>query len=101
MELFYEWNWTAAEKSFRRAVELNPSYGDAHQRHGLFLTVMGRFDEARAAMSRAEAADPLSRISATIAAYPAYYSRQFDEAVRQLRRVSQWTRILMAHLRLG
>lgn len=102
VELFYEWNWEAAEKSFRRAVELNPAYGDAHQRHGLFLTVMGRFDEARAAMARAEAADPLSRISATIAAYPAYYSRQFDEAVRQLRRVIHVDpNFSMAHFRLG
>lgn len=102
VELFYEWNWAAAEKSFRRAVELNPGYGDAHQRHGLFLTVMGRFDEARAAMARAEAADPLSRIIATLAAYPAYYSRQFDEAVRQLRNVIQVDpNFSMAHFRLG
>jgi DNA-binding winged helix-turn-helix (wHTH) protein/Tfp pilus assembly protein PilF len=102
VELFYEWNWEAAERSFRRAVELNPSYGDAHQRYGLFLTVMGRFDEARAAMARAEAADPLSRITATLAAYPAYYSREFEDAVRQFRRVIQVDpNFSMAHFRLG
>lgn len=102
VELFYDWNWGKAEASFRRAVELNPSYGDAHQRYGLFLTVMGRFDEARAAMARAEAADPLSRITATIAAYPAFYSRDFEGAVRQLRRVIQIDpNFSMAHFRLG
>lgn len=102
VELFYEWNWSAAEEAFRRAVEFDPAYGDAHQRHGLFLTVMGRFDEAAAAMARAEAADPLSRINATIAAYPAYYSRDFEGAVRQLRRVINIDpNFSMAHFRLG
>jgi DNA-binding winged helix-turn-helix (wHTH) protein/Tfp pilus assembly protein PilF len=102
VELFYEWNWEAAEASFRRAIEITPGYGDAHQRYGIFLTVMGRFDEARAAMARAEAADPLSRIIPTIAAYPSYYSRDFEDAARQLRRVIDLDPTFsMAHYRLG
>jgi DNA-binding winged helix-turn-helix (wHTH) protein/lipoprotein NlpI len=102
VELFYERNWSEAERSLRRAIELNPDYGDAHQRYGIYLTAMGRFDEAQAALDRAQTLDPLSRISATIAGYPAYYSRNFDAAVRQFRHVLQLDPgFSMAHFRLG
>jgi serine/threonine-protein kinase len=100
--LFYEWDWAAAESAFDRAIELNPSYGDAHQRRGQLLTAVGRTDDARAAMARAEAADPLSRIIATMAAYPSYYSGDFEDAERLLRRVIHVDpNFSMAHYRLG
>mgnify|MGYP006272047519 CR=1 FL=1 len=102
VELFYEWNWAAAESAFRRATELNPDYGDAHQRFGIYLTAMGRFAEAHAALSRAQDIDPLSRIIATIAGYPSYYGRDYDAAVRQFRHVAQIDpNFSMAHFRLG
>lgn len=102
VELFYEWQWAAAEQAFRRAIELNPHYGDAHQRYGIYLTAMARFEEAHAALARAQEADPLSRIIATIAGYPFYYSRDYDGAVRQFRHVAQIDpNFSMAHFRLG
>lgn len=102
VELFYEWNWAAAERAFRRAIELNPEYGDAHQRYGIYLTAMGRFDEARTALDRAQTLDPLSRIIATIAGYPAYYRRDFDAAIRQFKHVVQVDpNFSMAHFRMG
>jgi tetratricopeptide (TPR) repeat protein len=102
VDLFYEWDWAAAEAAFRRALELNPAYADGHQRYGMYLTVMGRFDEATEALRRAKTADPLSRIIATIAAYPAYYSRDYAAAIRQLRQVVQVDpQFSMAHFRMG
>jgi Tfp pilus assembly protein PilF len=32
-----EWDWAAAEKAFRRALELNPGYVTAHQWYGVYL----------------------------------------------------------------
>jgi DNA-binding winged helix-turn-helix (wHTH) protein/Tfp pilus assembly protein PilF len=102
VELFYEWNWSQAERAFRRAIELNPEYADAHQRYGIYLTAMGRFTEANAALDRAQSLDPLSRITATIAGYPAYYERDFDAAIRQFKRVVQIDpNFSMAHFRMG
>jgi DNA-binding winged helix-turn-helix (wHTH) protein/Flp pilus assembly protein TadD len=100
--LFYDWNWSEAEAALCRAIELNPRLGDAHQRYGIYLTAMGRFAESRAALDRAQSLDPLSRIIATIAGYPAYYSRDFEAAARQFRHVLEVDPdFSMAHFRLG
>jgi DNA-binding winged helix-turn-helix (wHTH) protein/Tfp pilus assembly protein PilF len=102
VELFYEWNWAAAEQAFEKAIALDPQYGDAQQRYGLYLTAMGRFDEARLALARAQELDPLSRIIPTIAGYPAYYGRDYQGAARQFRHVLQIDpNFSMAHFRLG
>ncbi len=61
--LYYDWDWDAAERAFDRAVELNPNYSIGHQWRGNFLVARGRFDEAEAAMRRAQAIDPLSLIA--------------------------------------
>ena len=101
-KLFYEWDWTGAEQAFRRAIELNPGYPDAHQRYGMFLTAMGRFDEAIDELQRARQLDPLSPITQVISAYPYYYSRQYESAARLLREViADDEGYSMAHFRLG
>ncbi len=83
----YAWNQTAAEKEFRRAIELNPNYASAHQQFGIeCLTVMGRFDEAIAEGKRAETLDPLSPIIAADLANILIRARRFDEALAQLNR---------------
>ncbi|MGH7638333.1 MAG: BTAD domain-containing putative transcriptional regulator, partial [Gemmatimonadaceae bacterium] len=58
--LFFEWDWSGAEKALRRAVELNPS--DPHAYHHLanYLNVMDRASEAVAARERSAEIDPLN-----------------------------------------
>ena len=56
----FDWNWPAAGRSFERAIALDPGYGFAHQRYGLYLMYQGRFDEARSVLDRARAVDPLA-----------------------------------------
>ncbi|MBK7704374.1 MAG: tetratricopeptide repeat protein [Acidobacteria bacterium] len=46
-QTFYDWDWTAAERSFERALELNPNYATAHQWYGEHLMAQGRFEESR------------------------------------------------------
>ncbi len=56
----HDWNWSAADASFRRALELAP--GDAHAllaAAGL-ARVLGRLDEALELVRKAVALDPLS-----------------------------------------
>jgi tetratricopeptide (TPR) repeat protein len=54
----FSWNQPAAEKEFRRAIELNPNYPSAHQQLANFcLSAMGRFEESIAEGRRAEELD--------------------------------------------
>ena len=62
---FYDWNWEEAEKSFKRAIELKPNYATAHQWYAEYLIVVGRFDEAKSAIFKAEELDPLSPVIGT------------------------------------
>jgi DNA-binding winged helix-turn-helix (wHTH) protein/TolB-like protein/tetratricopeptide (TPR) repeat protein len=55
-----EWKWVEAERSFRRALELNPSYALAHHWFGEFLYLLGRTDEALGEYRMAVALDPYS-----------------------------------------
>jgi len=84
--LHYDWDWAAAEREFKKALELNPSNPRAHEWHGHFLIVRGKPQEALNEMKHARELDPLNEImnSAYIEAY--YYSRQYDQAIEQGRR---------------
>jgi tetratricopeptide (TPR) repeat protein len=62
VRMLEDWNWSLAEREFRRAIELNPAYATAHQRLALLLTLMDRLDEAQAEIARARALEPLSLI---------------------------------------
>lgn len=102
VKLFYEWDWQGAEEAFRRAIELNPGYPDAHQRYGMFLTAQRRFAEAAEEFEKAKILDPLSLITKTIAGYPFYYGREFDKAEICFREVIEMDEnYSMAHFRLG
>jgi TolB-like protein/Tfp pilus assembly protein PilF len=83
--LYYDWNWTAAEGALKRAIELNPSYSVGHQWLANYFVARGRFDEAAAAMRRAQEIDPLSLIASAGLGWVHLYRRDFDAAVRQCR----------------
>jgi TolB-like protein/Flp pilus assembly protein TadD len=81
---WHDWNWEAAEREFRRAIELNPSYSSAYQWYAAYLNTQGRFDEAQAAQKSARELDPFSLILNMNVADPLFFSRQYDRAVQQL-----------------
>src|SRR5204862_423154 len=50
----YDWNWSAAEKEFKRSIELTPDYATAHQWYAIhYLTATGRLEEAVQEMKKA------------------------------------------------
>jgi TolB-like protein/tetratricopeptide (TPR) repeat protein/predicted Ser/Thr protein kinase len=75
-----DWNWSAAEQSYRRAIALRPGDVLAHQWYALLLARLGRRDEAREQIQAALRLDPLSSVLNTAAANVYYYARQYDEA---------------------
>lgn len=80
----YDWDWAGAESEFRRAIQLDANSASGHQWYGDFLTRMGRFDEARAELKKAQDLDPLSLLTNTSLGRQLYYSRQYDSAAQQL-----------------
>lgn len=82
--LFFDWDWAGAESSFRRAIELDPTYGSAHQWYAWYLLVMRRMDEMIEAMRTALQLDPLSLIINAHMGYALFWAGRFDEALEQL-----------------
>jgi TolB-like protein/Flp pilus assembly protein TadD len=80
-----DWDWTGAEREFKRALELEPGYARAHEWYGLYLSLVGRFDEALSEMRRARELDPLSPSVATGIGRILHFSRRFDDAIAQFK----------------
>ena len=84
--LQYDWNWTAAEREFRRAIEIDPNYALGRSFLAWYLAAMGRFDESIAEDKRALELDPLSTAVNADLGWDLYFARRYDEAIDQLRK---------------
>jgi len=82
----YEWDWKGAEREFKRAIELNPSYSTAHSWYGMYLASLERRDEALAEMKLAAELDPFSLIIGSLRGWVFYLMRQYDLAYEHARK---------------
>ncbi|MGH9864796.1 MAG: tetratricopeptide repeat protein, partial [Candidatus Acidiferrales bacterium] len=78
-----DWDWVAAEKEFKRAIELSPSDVEAHRMYSVYLAAMGRADEALAESAKAQQLDPLSIWAQITSGYMFYFTRHYDKAIDQ------------------
>lgn len=56
------WDWPAAEREYKRGLELNPNYATGHKWYGQFLMIQDRFAEALTEIMRAQELEPLSLV---------------------------------------
>jgi Tfp pilus assembly protein PilF len=82
----YDWDWAAAEREFRRAIQLDPNYAAAHEWYGYLLVSEGRMEEGIQETTRAAELDPLSAEANWMLGWMLYLARRFDPAVEQVRR---------------
>jgi TolB-like protein len=87
VQLYYEWDWSGAEISFRRAIELNPNYAPAHQWYSHLLMSSRRTNEAISEAERAAEIDPLSLPASLNVGWQYGWSRQYDPSIEWLRKV--------------
>jgi TolB-like protein/DNA-binding SARP family transcriptional activator/Tfp pilus assembly protein PilF len=86
--LQWQKNWPAAEREFRRAIQLNPSHATAHSWYSLLLAGFGErtlkqaLDESR----RAYELDPFAVVSSGNYGWQCYLARDYDCAIQQHRR---------------
>jgi serine/threonine-protein kinase len=83
---WFEWDMAAAEREYRRALELNPGYATGHHRYGVFLAFSGRLDEALAEFNRALQIEPISLIINNDLAMVYYFMGDYDRAIEQAKR---------------
>jgi TolB-like protein len=77
----YDWDWRGAERAFVQAVELRPSYANAHHWYALYLGTRGRSEEALREIRRARELDPLSPTITSNVAATYFTSHRYDEAL--------------------
>lgn len=99
----YDWDWVRAERSFRRAIKLNPSYAVAHQWYAInCLSCLGRHDEALAELRAAQEVDPLSISIPAAMGLALHFAGYYDEAVVQCRYTIEMDEgFWLTHLFLG
>jgi tetratricopeptide (TPR) repeat protein len=85
-ELFYEWDFPAAEKELRRAKELDPKNTQVYHFYGHYLELVGRFDEAITETQRGVDLDPTVLVLNSELGLAYYFGRKFDQAAAQHRR---------------
>ncbi len=97
-----DWEWPGADAEFQRAIELSPSYVEAHHMYSHYLLSVGRIEESLAQSKRALELDPLSQsINVHLGAHY-LTSRQFDNAIAQYRKtLEMFPEYAEAHHQLG
>ncbi|MCA1622922.1 MAG: protein kinase [Acidobacteria bacterium] len=82
-----EWNWTAAEREFRRVIETSPNVAVAHNKYALYLLYTGRFEEAVSEIKRANELNPVAPGASLGLSFILHYARRHDEAIEVARRL--------------
>ena len=99
----FEYDWPAADREFRRALELNPSYAYGHFFYSnSYLSPNGRHDEAIAEIKQAIGFDPFSSPIQSFLGRTLLWARRYDEALEQLQKSSQlFPNVAIDHERLA
>ena len=80
----YDWDWSGAASSFKRAIDLNPNSGLPRQRNAMLLIVMGRTEDSLLESKRSRDLEPLSFNMNAQHGRVFYHARQYDQAIREL-----------------
>ncbi len=60
VEMQADYDWTAAERDFQRAIQLDPNWPEAHEFYAFDLGASGRFEESMREIDAADRLDPNS-----------------------------------------
>jgi len=83
---WYDWDWSAAENQFKRALELDPNSADAHLSYAHLLSNTGRRAEAVAEAKRARELDPLNLRTSALEGQFLLHAGRIDEALERLQK---------------
>jgi TolB-like protein/Tfp pilus assembly protein PilF len=97
--LRYDWDWAAAEREHRRAIELNPNYPTDRVWYSHYLLPMGREEESLAQSKKALELDPLNLTANMHLGWHYFYTGQNELAIEQLHKTLELspTFVLASH----
>jgi TolB-like protein/Flp pilus assembly protein TadD len=100
---WYDFDWLAADSTFRIALELNPNAASSYVWYCQFLGSMRRTEEAIAACERGAELDPLDPfVAANLASAYLFYARRPEAAYTQLLGALElWPDHWVTHILLG
>ncbi|MFN2532892.1 MAG: protein kinase [Pyrinomonadaceae bacterium] len=102
VKYYYDRDWPGAEREFKRAIELNPNYPQAHHWYAIYLVWSGRENEGLAEIRRAQDLDPLSLPINMSVGWLLCDTNRTDEGIEQLRRTLEMDpAFVIAHQRLA
>ena len=81
IRMFHHWDWEGARQALDYALELNPDSPVAHHWKGVYFSLLGRLDDAKAEMHRALELDPLSLIITADLGQLHYFAHEYDQAL--------------------
>ena len=86
VKFLYDHEWAAAEKEFKRAIALNPSYSTRVVGYPFYLLAMGRTQEAMAEINRTYSLDPVGLLTNSALGWLLCLTPQYDQAIEQERK---------------
>ena len=102
VKYYYDRDWPGAEREFKRAIELNPDYPQAHHWYAIYLVWSGRTNEGLAEIRRAQELDPLSLPISMTLGWLLCDAGRTDEGIEELRKTLEMDpTFVIAHHRLA
>lgn len=85
-QIFYDWDWDAANTCLTKAAALEPGDAEIFQIHSRLSALLGNLDEAVSLGEQSVALDPLDTISRLQLGYVLYVASRYDAAQVELQK---------------
>lgn len=76
-----QWDWIGAERSFQRALEINPNHTEAYVMYGRLLDALGRVDDGLEMKLRALERDPFSPLVHLAISMSYWHQRRYEDTI--------------------
>jgi serine/threonine-protein kinase len=87
VKMGFDWDWSGAEREFKRAIQLNPNNAAAHEWYTTLLISLGRFVEAAGEARLGQQLDPMTPMVDIFETWPLLYARDYQQSIVKLRRL--------------
>ena len=89
--LLFDWDFVGAEREYKQALALEPN-SVIHTGYSIYLSILGRHQEAIAEAKRALQLEPLTNATNVYLGLAYLQARQYDQVIEQFRKVEEMDR---------